>query len=389
MKRSVGAIVAVVLGLAALFVGSPLEAQVQIESGATKIKFGGRVQVQAGTSTCSDYSTDGDPSSDCVRDVPAVDMFIRRARLTIDVQVNKWISARIQPEFGKINGFRLADAYGRLNLAPDAETSHARITLGHFKRPFDLFALASSTQLLTIERAVLIRGLPATSYGAITVLNRHADRDVGVMVDGGTKGDRFHYWVGAFNGGLAFENRDTNGGKQVVGRAQYRLSTGPRPVRVGVAGSLTSQPFLRANESLGGKENGAWEIFAEMGDYGGGAHLMAALVGGKNTFQNKLGDTPDLEADDEFADLITWQAMGSWKFDVESFWVEGIEPILRLTMADPNRSLQDDTVWGFTPGVQIFFDRRNKIALNWDFVSFSDGARRSENSFKARYQFHF
>jgi hypothetical protein len=316
-------------------------------------------------------------------------MFIRRVRLTMDIEVNEWISARIQPEFGKINGFRLADAYGRLNLAPDAETSHARITLGHFKRPFDLFALTSSTQILTIERAVLIRGLPATSYGAITVLNRHADRDVGVMVDGGTKGDRLHYWVGAFNGGLSFENADDNGGKQIVGRAQYKVTDGAQPLKVGVAGSLNSQPFKRANESLGGKEHGAWEIFAEMGDFGGGPHIMTALVGGKNSFQNKTGEPPDLEADDEFADLITWQAIGSWKFDVENFWVESIEPLLRLTMADPNKSLDNDTVWGFTPGVQIFFDRRNKIALNWDFVSFSDGDRRSEHSFKVRYQFHF
>ncbi len=377
------------MGFGALFVGLPLQGQVQVESGATKIEFGGRVQLQAGTSTCSDYSTDGDPSSVCANDVPAVDMFIRRVRLSMDIEVNEWISARIQPEFGKINGFRLADAYGRLNLAPEAETGHARITLGHFKRPFDLFALTSSTQILTIERAVLIRGLPATSYGAITVLNRHADRDVGVMVDGGTKGDRFHYWLGAFNGGLSFENADDNGGKQIVGRAQYKLTAGPQPVKVGVAGSLTSMPFERANESLAGKEHGAWEIFAEMGDFGGGAHLMTALVGGKNSFQNKLGDTPDLEADDEFADLITWQAVGSWKFDVDNFWVEGIEPLLRVTMADPNKSLDSDTVWGFTPGVQIFFDRRNKISLNWDFVSFSDGDRRSENSFKVRYQFHF
>lgn len=389
VKTRVGFLGSAALGLLTLFGVSTLEAQqVRIESGATTIDFGGRVQLQGGTSSCSDYSTDGDPTSACEEDVPGFDMFVRRVRLTTTIEVNEWISARFQPEFGKVDEFRLADAYGRLDLAPDAETSHARITLGHFKRPFDLFALMSSTEIPTIERALLVRGLSATSFGAITADNRHSDRDIGVMVDGGTSNDRFHYWVGAFNGGRKSDNEDDDTGKQLVARAQMNLSAGGHPVKLGIAGSWNTEPFTRADESLASKGYNAWEVFAEMGDFGGGPHLMASVVGGQNSFQNVAGGTPDIEADEDFADLITWQAIGSWKFDVDNFWVEGFEPVLRISMADPNRDVDEDTVWGLTPGFQVFFDGRNKVALSWDIISFADD-RRSENSFKVQYQLHF
>ncbi len=371
----------------ALATTQPVSAQVQVESNATKIEFGGRVQLQAGTSSCSDFTNNSSDNSACEEDVPITDTFIRRVRLAIDIDFNEWISAKIQPEFGKINGFRLADAYGRLNLAPDADVTHAQITLGHFKRPFDIFAMTSSTQFLTVERAVLARGLPSTSYGAITALNRWGDRDVGVMIDGGVSEDRFHYWFGVFNGGLSFENAD-DGGKQYVGRAQMKLTTGELPVKFGVAGSINNQPYLEADESISTKGYEGWEIFAELGDFNGGPHVQAAFIGGKNSLQNLMGDEPDLPGGDEFATLSTWQAIGGWKFDVENFWVEAIQPVFRITRANPNTSLDKMSVWGFTPGVQVFFDGRNKIMANWDFISFDDD-RRSENSFKLRYQFHF
>ena len=388
MNKSVRSLlVGMIAGTMVSITAGGLEAQVQVESSAAKIEFGGRVQLQGGTSSCSDYSANGDASSACEEDVPAFDTAIRRVRLAVDIEFNEWISAKIQPEFGRINGFRLADAYGRLNLAPESETTHAQITLGHFKRPFDIFAMTSSTQFLTIERAMIARGLPVTSLGAITALNRWGDRDVGVMVDGGLSGDRFHYWFGVFNGGLNSENAN-QGGRQYVGRAQVKLTTGEMPLKLGAAGTINNKPYTQADESLATKGYEGWEIFAELGDFGGGAHLQAAIIGGKNSLQNPLGDTPDLPAGDDFANLITWQAIGSWKFDVDNFWVEAIEPVFRLTRANPNTDLDERSVWGFTPGVQVFLDGRNKFMVNWDFISFDDD-RRSENSLKIRYQFHF
>ena len=66
-----------------------------------------------------------------------------------------------------------------------------------------------------------------------------------------------------------------------------------------------------------------------------------------------------------------------------------VEPVLRLSYADVNTDLADSEVWGFTPGLQIFFYKRNKLALNYDIASPTSDGLRSENSFKARLQFHF
>jgi hypothetical protein len=60
-----------------------------------------------------------------------------------------------------------------------------------------------------------------------------------------------------------------------------------------------------------------------------------------------------------------------------------------ITEEEPNTDIDSNTVVGFTPGVQIFFGGRNKLALNYDFVSFGGDGVDSESSFKAQYQFHF
>ena len=69
--------------------------------------------------------------------------------------------------------------------------------------------------------------------------------------------------------------------------------------------------------------------------------------------------------------------------------MRAVEPIFRIGWADTNTDIGDNEVWGFTPGLQIFFYKRNKLALNWDIASPTTDALRSENSFKARLQFHF
>ena len=56
--------------------------------------------------------------------------------------------------------------------------------------------------------------------------------------------------------------------------------------------------------------------------------------------------------------------------------------------ADPNTGIAQDDNWGITPGVQIFFYGRNKLALNWDLALFSDDTS-SASSFKLMLQGYF
>ncbi len=372
----------------------PAAAQVTFTSKAAEVSLSGRFQLQATTSTCSDYSTDNAaPSSTCGQDVPGIDMFIRRARFTLHAKFNDWIEGRIQPDFDQVDGVVLKDAFGRLNLNPDAEHSHARITIGQYKKPFDGFLMTSSTQILTIERDVDIPGVSgstALSLDELTTRNRLSDRDIGVMIDGSTADGRFQYWLGAFNGNSPSANEDVDTDKQFIGRAAVNLDVGSLPLQIAVAGALTDIPFTRPNESLGARRFGNVEVWGELGDFSEGPHVQAGFVFGENALQSESGGTPDLVADESLADMYTWQVIGSYKIPLEgTYFFEAIEPLFRVTMADPNADLENDGVWGFTPGLQIFFGGRNKLALNWDIVAFSDDSLDGENSFKAQYQFHF
>ena len=132
-----------------------------------------------------------------------------------------------------------------------------------------------------------------------------------------------------------------------------------------------------------------YELFAELGDFGGGPHVQAGLVFGDNPTQNAGGSPIDLAGGDAFATFVTWQAIGSWKIATGILGLEAIEPLFRVTWGDPNTDVDDDAGWGFTPGVQFFFYKRNKLALNWDIATWEEDGIRSENSFKAQVQFHF
>ena len=145
--------------------------QVQVNSTARQITLTGRVQTQFNTTSVA-----GEPGSE---------ILIRRARFTADVVVNDFVSGRFMPEFGEGEA-QLRDAWLRLTFSPSF-----RLTLGQFKRPFDLFELTSSTQILVIERAGSIRGVGSCgSLGGVCSLSRltealdFSDRDVGAMIDG-------------------------------------------------------------------------------------------------------------------------------------------------------------------------------------------------------------
>ncbi|MFQ5746966.1 MAG: porin [Gemmatimonadota bacterium] len=375
-----------VAALAVLSVAAPARAQVRIKSKAEEITLTGRFQLQARTTSCSTFPVD--PGSACAGQESGLDWFVRRARLTAEVKINDFIDGKIQPDFGEVDGVELKDAWGRLTFSPGA-----KLKIGHFKRPFDGFQMTSSTKILTIERDLDVpgvSGLTAASYDEFTTKFGLSDRDLGLMLSGETTDGRFEYWIGTFNGGDAKSNGDGNTEKQLIGRGQVALDAGGHPLALAAAVALTDAPFTRATGERDAEYYTNVELWAELGDFKGGPHVQAGFVLGDNPRQNPLGGPIDLDAGEDFASMYAWQGIGSYRIQLEGDGpVEAIEPLLRVTRAEPNTDLDDDEVWGFTPGVQIFFTGRNKLAFNWDFVTFADPTRDSENSFKAQYQFHF
>lgn len=110
---------------------------------------------------------------------------------------------------------------------------------------------------------------------------------------------------------------------------------------------------------------------------------------GDNPLQNVAGEPIDLAAGDEFASFQTWQLIGVWRFNSDFLGLEGIEPVFRVTYGDPNTDISDNGGWGYTPGLNVYFYKRNRLVLSWDFASWEESGIRGENSFKAQLQFHF
>lgn len=385
MRRVAGvAALAVLLAVAPQGVAQETGDQVKFKSGAMELTFNGRVQVQAGTSSCSEYPVPDD--SACEEQVPASDLFLRRVRLTVSGKINDQIDFRIQPDYNKVQELSLKDAWGRFTFS-----KALRLKAGHFKRPFDGFVLVSSTQTLTVERELAIRGIDgllAPNLTSFTTEFDLSDRDVGVELSGSTNDGIFSYWVGGFTGNSDLKFQDTNASKQFVGRGQLKLGLGPKDLKIAAAAAATDASYESLTEGMQSKYYYDYEVFAEWGDFGGGPHAQMGFVFGDNPLQNAAGGDIDLEAGEDFASMAAWQTIVGWKFPVGSGNM-AIEPVFRLSWADANTDLDNTEVWGFTPGVQIFFYGRNKLALNWDIANPTYDGLRSENSFKARVQFHF
>jgi len=342
------------LVLIALFVILPTTAVAQdLTTGAVKLKFGGRVQLQAGTSSCDDFPVAED--SKCVEQVPTTDLYLRRVRLTVSGEIGDNIDFKIEPDYNKIDQLGLRDAWGRFTF-----DNLARLKAGHFKRPFDGFQLISSTQFPTVERAVLIRGLERFVSPSLTVTG---DSD------------------------LKFQ--DSNNEKQFVGRAQLQFDVGGLPLKFAGAAAATDEGYETELQGLQTRYYYDYELFTELGDFSGGPHFLAGFVFGDNPEQNIAGDPLDLSLGDNFASFQTWQVIGTWRFNTDVLGLEGIEPVFRVTYGDPNTDIADDGGWGYTPALQIYFYKRNRLSLSWDLASWEQEGIRGENSFKAQIQFHF
>lgn len=377
------------------------EPALSVSADAVHIEFTGRVQTQAATSSCSEFPFDDD--SPCVDQAPGLDVFLRRVRLAAELvllEVERdgesvpFLSAKVEPDFGEVDGVELRHAFGRLDFG-----EHVAVQVGQFKRPFDGFNLVSSSKLLTIERDLDVPGVPglrAASLDEFATRFNLGSYDIGAMVSGAVAGGRLAYSAGVFNGEPSATNNDRNAEKQFVGRLRYDTEAAGLPLSVAAAGAATDLPFRDTGDQEGRPRSGAhyhdWEVFAELGGDAPGPQVQAGLLFGDNPLEDELGRPPEPAAEGgaDFATMTAWQAVGAYRFTVPGTpYLEAVEPAFRVTRAEPNTDVDGDETWGFTPGVNVYFHRRNKLQLNLDVVSFTGDRFDTVSSFKTQFQVYF
>ena len=332
---------------------APALAQIEIDARAAAITIGGRLHMQYAHSSVGAADND---------------FFIRRARLIAEVRVNDFLSGRVQPDFAG-GGAELRDAYVRMDFS-DAFA----LTVGRFKRPFDIFELASSTDLSLIERDGRIEGLTACSgvgsicsYSRFTEALAFSDRDLGVRVSGAS--EALSYEAALTNG--TGDETDENDRKSLSGRVTWAASD-----RVRVSGQVGLHDYV----DLGGDAfAAAFGGDVEIGTWRDGLHFQAAIVGGDNW----LALDPQLDP----ATFLAWQGVLSYYQPLDGERFVGVEPLARVSWGDPSLDADDDSGILLTPGVMLYVLGRNRIGVNLDYYAPQTGS--SELSFKVQSFLYF
>ncbi|MGD8729255.1 MAG: porin, partial [Gemmatimonadota bacterium] len=326
----------------------PVSAQLQVSGRGASLRVGGRVQSQYTVS-----SIDGATN----------DFFFRRVRLIADATVNDFLSGRVQSDFAG-GGAALQDAYVRMSFSPEFEVS-----IGQFKRAFDLFELSSSTNLSVIERDGRIEGYSVCSgvgsvcsYGRLTAALDFAGRDQGIRVEGESGSIAYH---ATLTNGTGANSADENGRKSVSGRLTVALSEDLRATgQVGLHDYVDPAAEDANAVAFGGDlEYGTWRD---------GLLVQAGVITGDNWALD-----PVTEGAPNFLAL---QGIGSYYYPVDGDHVEGVEPLLRISYADPNMDVDDDNGLLITPGFAVYIMGRSKVGANFDIYSPSVGDK--EFSFK-------
>ena len=350
MRRTLTALSMVALSFPCL----PASAQ-EISARDASIRLGGRMHAQYSASSVGGAEND---------------FFFRRVRLILDIDVTDFFSARVQPDFAG-GETQLQDAYVRFNIADGF-----RFSMGQFKRAFDLFELSSSTDLSLIERDGRVEGVNscagvggACSYSRLTEKLGFAGRDQGVKVE--LSGDRVSFQGTATNG-TGINTSDENDAKSYSGRLSVEASD-----NVTISGQVAVHDYLdEDNENVYAP---AWGADVQVGSWRNGLLLQAGLASGDNW--------KELDAAGDAVPFMAYQGVLSYYVPLDGPRFSGVEPLARVSIADPNGDADDDGAVIFTPGLMLYVQGKNKIGFNVDVFSPQTGD--TEYSFKMQAFLYF
>lgn len=323
--------------LAALvMIASTGASAVEVDSKAQKITFTGRIQ------PLWSYTSDEGP--------PSNEFLIRRARLAMKVKINDWVSGIAEPDFGE-GKLSLKDAYFKAELGENFE-----LLAGQAKRRFDLFELTSSTQILVIERDGRIGQRKIPSYSFLTEDLGFADRDIGLFCGAQLADEKVSIDAAITNGAGA--NTAASIGEKAF---QARVSVEPlKETKLALNLGVSAKPYVQTGTDVGYAP--AFEVSLEYGDFDAGTHLQAGFVDGTNWKEYSA-------ATDEAPSFMAVQGILTYKKELKSKWFEAIEPVVRVSWADPNTDADNDDGLLVTPGLNLFVVSRTRFMLNADIFS--------------------
>jgi hypothetical protein len=334
---------------------------VGVMTGESRLELSGRVHAQFQTTSVDGFS-------------PSSTFSIRRARLKATYEnLSGSMTGRLQFDVGEGKAV-LKDGYVDLKLS-DA----VRVRMGQFKKPFSLWELTSTTKIPVIERSNEILGT-SNKHSANRVAVKDggfAGRDIGVQVHGVS--GRVEYAIGAFNGNGSNAEEDDDNGKSVGARLVMVAGN----VRVGGAlSNRTVSDFTAisgADTTVSSENFQAVEADLEYGTYEveeNGPWLIGEVQWGKNP---QFGNT-----DTNFMGLV-----GVFSYNVltpNSSLLHSVRPAVRIDFSQRNTGDDATRTTLVTPGLDIFFDSHNRLAIDLDVNVPNAGGEPTEYAVRAQFQ---
>lgn len=339
------------LVVVSVFVWSNVNAAENVVSEKSKVTFTGRVHAQFHTSNVK----------------AAEDMnnsfYIRRARLTAEYKnLPGTMEGKVEYELGE-GGAKLKDGYVDLKLDPGFN-----FKVGQFKKPFSLWELTSSTKTMVIERGNKIIGSDWKSSNQIIIKDgKYADRDIGLMLHG--KAEKVKYYLGVFNGNGDHQKSDDDNGKLIGGRVVYSVQE-----KLDVGAGFSNLNISKYDKFVDVDQNGSsanFQAFEVDLDYGirhnvskTGPWVQAEFLSGAN---------PHYSDEAKFMGLAL---LGSYNVKLaEGGKFYSVRPAIRLDYSQRNTDNDDTKNILLTPGVDLFFDKDNRLQINLDIdMPQKDGA---------------
>ncbi len=334
LARSAAAMLA-----AALFSSGAAAQAVEPREPIQRTEVGGRVHLQGNTT-----SAEGEHTSE---------FMMRRARIWVGTRVNDWIDGAVQVD---VSGGSAVARYAFLRFALGSDT---RLSLGQFKRAFDVFELTSSSEILVVERDADVRGaFGCAGVGGVCSYSRFSEQlqfsslDVGALLEGESEGGKVGYLFAVTNG-AGPNRREENGAKSFSGRLALHPA---EDVTLALNGGLHDFPNAVTGEDAYAP---AVALDVEVGSFTRGLHLQAGFMTGEN-WRN-------LDAGGDGSTFLAWQGIATYRIPVEGTGrVRAVEPVGRVSWGDPDRDAASDGGLVVTPGFVVHFQGRNKVSANLD-----------------------
>jgi hypothetical protein len=322
----------------------------------SKVTFGGRLHAQFHTSNV-----------DAADDMNNT-FYVRRARLAATFKNSAGtLEGKVQYDLGD-GGAKLKDGYVNFKLDP-----RFNVKVGQYKKPFSLWELTSTTKTMVIERGNKIIGSSwKSSNQIITKDGFYAGRDIGAMVHG--KHEKVKYYVGVFNGNGDNKKSDSDNGKlfggRVVVNAAEDLYVGGS-VSDRIVSTYTHEFVVDSVLHVDTTENANFAAFE--GDVEYGIRNDVSKTGPWIQAEFVFGSNPHISDEAKFMALVF---VGSYnKKLTEGGKVYSVRPAVRFDFAQRDTDDDDTRNILLTPGVDIFFDKYNRLQINIDInLPQEDGA---------------